>query len=118
MGFLHEHKLSHENDFHALLKGGRTFTSNPLRFLYTIEKVETKSFQVAISVPKKKFHHAVDRNLMKRRIREGIRHVYNNLEFENSAIRILIVYNDSSIFPQSKIESIIEYGFKKILDNA
>ncbi|MCQ2959836.1 MAG: ribonuclease P protein component [Bacteroidales bacterium] len=118
MGFLHEHKLALENDFQALLKGGKTYTSFPLRFLYTIEKTEKKSFQLAVSVPKKRFHHAVDRNLMKRRIRESVRHIYNKTEMPDISLKLLIVYCNNTFYSQQKLEEIIEIGINNILDYA
>ena len=77
VGFLHEHKLSHEQEFNAVLKGGTAITSYPLRFLYIAEQAESANFQVAISVPKKHFHNAVDRNLLNRRIRESFDSDFN-----------------------------------------
>lgn len=118
MGFLHEHKISRENDFHALLQGGKTVTSYPLRFLYSLEHSEQTSFQVAISVPKKRFHHAVDRNLLKRRIREGIRHSYNKIDTQGFSTKILIVYCDNNIQNQQSLEHIISKTFQKIFYNA
>ncbi len=118
MGFLHEHKLSLENDFQAVLKGGKTCTSYPLRFLYVLEKSEIASFQVAISVPKKKFHHAVDRNLVKRRIREGIRHIYPCVDFKGLSLKLLVVYCDEDFRTQQNLEQIIEQNLRKILKDA
>lgn len=118
MGFLHEHKISHENDFHALMQGGKSFMSYPLRFLYVVEKAEQTSVKVAISVPKKRFHHAVDRNLLKRRIREGFRHVYNQIDLGTFSYKILIVYCENSISNQSSLEQNIATGFQKITQYA
>ena len=118
MGFLHEHKISRKNDFDALLQGGKTTVCFPLKFIYTIKNDTTPSFQVAVSVAKKRFHNAVDRNLLKRRIREGVRHIYPQKDFSSFAIQILIVYCDKSIAPQNLIEKQIDAGFQKILSNA
>ncbi len=118
VGFLHEHKLSHEQEFNAVLKGGTAITSYPLRFLYIAEQAESANFQVAISVPKKHFHNAVDRNLLKRRIREGVRHSFHRNDFENLSIQILIVYCSKSKTEQAVLEQKIESCFQKILEHA
>ena len=118
VGFLHEHKISRKNDFDALLQGGKTTVCFPLKFIYTIKNDATPSFQVAVSVAKKRFHNAVDRNLLKRRIREGVRHIYPQKDFSSFATQILIVYCDKSIAPQNLIEKQIDAGFQKILSNA
>ena len=120
MGFLHEHKLSCEKDFHALLQRGKTVNGFPLRFLYSVSKTSgTPSFQVAISVPKKRFHHAVDRNLAKRRIRESVHHCYTNKkDFNSYSVKILIVYCDNTILSQKALEDRVTMGFQKILEHA
>lgn len=55
----------------------------PLRAVYLLKPVvetvpsvahPSPSVQLLISVPKKKFHHAVDRNRVKRQLREAYRH--------------------------------------------
>ncbi len=86
----------------------------PLKFLCVVTKAETASFQVAISVPKKRFHNAVDRNLLKRRIREGVRHIYPQKDFNSLAIKTLIVYCDNSIASQQTLEGCIADGFRKL----
>jgi len=120
VGFLHEHKLSCEKDFHTLLQRGKVVTGFPLRFLYSVSKTSgTPSFQVAISVPKKRFHHAVDRNLAKRRIRESVRHcISNKKDFNSYSVKILIVYCDNTILPQKALEERVLMGFQKILEYA
>lgn len=46
----------------------------PLRVVFMkVEKNEKAPVSVLISVPKKRFHHAVDRNRMKRLVRESYR---------------------------------------------
>ena len=118
VGFLHEHKLSHEQEFNAVLKGGTSITSYPLRFLYIAEQSDSANFQVAISVPKKRFHNAVDRNLLKRRIREGVRHSFQRNKFEHLSVQILIVYCSNSKTEQSVLEQKIDSCFQKIVEHA
>ena len=62
----------------ALFDSGRSrsVSAFPLRAVYrTTERREGSApVQVLISVPKKRFRHAVDRNRVKRQIREAYRH--------------------------------------------
>ena len=54
----------------------KALSAYPLRMVYLLREgvtVETP-VQVLISVPKKRFRHAVDRNRVKRQIREAYRH--------------------------------------------
>lgn len=54
--------------------GNSSMAVFPLRVVYMkVEKNEKTPVSVLISVPKKRFHHAVDRNRMKRLVRESYR---------------------------------------------
>lgn len=56
--------------------GNKSFPSFPLRVVYmTLDTEETiADASILISVPKKRFKHAVKRNLVKRQVREAYRH--------------------------------------------
>ena len=56
--------------------GNKSFPSFPLRVVYmTLDTEETTAdASILISVPKKRFKHAVRRNLVKRQVREAYRH--------------------------------------------
>ena len=56
--------------------GSTSTTAYPLRAVYRmVERSQTNvPVQVLISVPKKRFKHAVDRNRVKRQVREAYRH--------------------------------------------
>ncbi len=52
----------------------RTATAYPLRAVFlSVEEEQQKGVSILISVPKKRFHDAVDRNRVKRQIREAYR---------------------------------------------
>ncbi|MDE6648837.1 MAG: ribonuclease P protein component [Muribaculaceae bacterium] len=107
-------KLRHRTLVQELFKKGKSVYSGPLRVTFRVlsnEELE-KSFRVCIpdkmgpvqfmiTVPKKKRRHAVDRVLMRRRIREAFRHQWKSLRLtvqEDPAIRTLslaIVYMDT-----------------------
>ena len=56
---------------------GQAFTAFPLRAVY-INKARAEAgapaVQILVSVPKRRFKHAVDRNRVKRQVREAYRH--------------------------------------------
>lgn len=58
-----------------LFSGGRTITLPPLRIIYRVLPADPtlSPLRVLISVPKRYFKKAVDRNLIRRRIREAWR---------------------------------------------
>ena len=61
-----------------LFAGGssRSVAAFPLRAVYKLRECNDhdEPLQMLISVPKKHFHHAVDRNRVKRQVREAWRH--------------------------------------------
>ena len=56
-------------------QSNKSMVAYPLRVVYRqLERTEGASpVQVLVSVPKKRFHHAVDRNRVKRQVREAYR---------------------------------------------
>lgn len=67
-------KICNQNQIDALFKDGKTLKSGLFRLLFVETEATAKStVQVLIAVPKKNLRHAVDRNRMKRLIREAYR---------------------------------------------
>jgi ribonuclease P protein component len=72
--FYKEERLCSKKSLDLLFKNGSSFLLYPFRltFLFTEEPHQYPA-QVVINVAKKRFKHAVDRNLIKRRTREAYR---------------------------------------------
>lgn len=69
-------KLKKRKDIETLFKEGKTFGAYPLRVYYRVEVPEGNGgieLQAGVSVSKKYFKRAVDRNRIKRLLREGYR---------------------------------------------
>jgi len=86
----------------ALSKNGKSIhvQSFRLSFLLTPLPVNVPA-QVAFSVPKRNFRHAVDRNLIKRRMREAYRKnksvIYPLISTKEKQFALLLVYTGSEI---------------------
>ncbi|MGJ8743446.1 ribonuclease P protein component [Polaribacter sp.] len=80
-----EERLKSKKLIEKLYKEGKTVKTFPLRMIY-LQTKHTSNFpaQVGVSVPKRNFKSAVDRNRIKRLMRESYRLqkeiVYNNLD--------------------------------------
>jgi ribonuclease P protein component len=72
--FSKEERLCSRKYLDLLFKNGSSFLLYPLRVSYLfVDEVAAFPVQVVINVPKRRYKHAVDRNLLKRRIREAYR---------------------------------------------
>jgi ribonuclease P protein component len=76
--------------------------------------------QILISVPKHSFHKAVDRNLLKRRIREGYRKnkeaLIKALQEGNRNVLICFTYTAKTILPYSTIQDKIIILIKRLME--
>lgn len=72
--FTKEERLSSKKLIEELFERGSSFSLHPFRVLYLANpEPAAATHQVLISVPRKNFKKAVQRNLIKRRIRETYR---------------------------------------------
>ncbi|MFD2286822.1 ribonuclease P protein component [Pedobacter petrophilus] len=72
--FRKEERLCSRKHLDLLFKNGSSFLLYPFRISYLfIDESASVPAQVVINVPKKRYKRAVDRNLLKRRIREAYR---------------------------------------------
>lgn len=72
--FRKEERLCSRKHLDLLFKNGSSFLLYPFRISYLfVDQPADVQAQVVINVPKKRYKRAVDRNLLKRRIREAYR---------------------------------------------
>lgn len=81
----------------------------PLRAVYlqTARQAGCAPIQILISVPKKRFKHAVDRNRVKRQVREAYRHHKQILEgavAEDGQLLIAFIWLSDRHCPSSEVE--------------
>ena len=102
-GFPKAEKLTGKKKIEELFKDGSSFFLHP--FILKYNAVAEGPHRILISVPKKKHKRAVDRNLIKRRIREAYR-LNKALIYQEPTqfFHVGIIYQDENILSYSEIE--------------
>lgn len=112
-------RLTSTKAISRLYEKGKRKSLKPLRYVvYDKESwQETNRVKVLVSVPKRIFKHAVDRNKLKRRIREAYRLRYSRLEKialdRNMCMSIGIMYS----WDKEQDFKTIDYAMEKIISN-
>lgn len=87
---------------------GKGVTAYPLRAVYTVATDDTAPTRFLISIPKKRHRHAVDRVLLRRRVREAYRlnrHLINQALTEARLhVNVVFIYLSDKILPYTAIE--------------
>ena len=65
--------LHKRDDISSLMKDGKSFAKHPVRVVYSMVDSENPEVLVFFSAPKRNFKRAVDRNRVKRLLREAYR---------------------------------------------
>ena len=95
---LKEH-LKSKRVIEKLYAEGASVTSYPLRAVFLEQEEQEPTAAILISVAKRRFRHAVDRNLVKRRIREAYRtskHPFvEALQAKGKKMAVAILYIDT-----------------------
>lgn len=92
-------RLRSKKEIGQLFELGRSSSRKPLR----VVSVQSENNAILVSVPKRLFKRAVDRNLLKRRIREAYR--LNRQLLGEHKFRIAILYTSGTIHSYATIEA-------------
>ena len=90
---------------------GRSMTAFPLRVVFMKRTIVDDQPRAAmlVSVPKRYFKHAVDRNRVKRQVREAFRRnksiITQNLTDDHEAVAMDFVWLTNEKFPSSEVEN-------------
>lgn len=128
-----EEKLRHKSLIDSLFRDGKSFYEFPLRMTWSLMTPEelASSFrgdvpmrigkvQMLITVPKKKRRHAVDRVLMRRRIREAYRLCRKELLQDilssprTGSLNMAFIYIHNENLPYATIERKMKSLLKKV----
>ncbi|MBQ3781710.1 MAG: ribonuclease P protein component [Bacteroidaceae bacterium] len=101
--------------------GNASIAAFPLRAIYRLSlREETDAVPVAVlmSVPKKRLHHAVDRNRMKRQMREAYRHnkqsLWERLEAKGKRMEIAFICIADEPCESSRVTSSMQKILRRI----
>ena len=91
-------RICKENDIEALFSKGMGFSAYPFRVVFLFRQDDSRpvTCRVLVSVSKKRFHHAVKRNRVKRLMRESWRRnkapLYEVCKKYNISVDVALVY--------------------------
>jgi ribonuclease P protein component len=116
-------KLKSRKQMQFLFSKGTAITMHPIRLLYTIEKAEAGIFpngllQAGVGAPSRQFRKAVQRNKVKRLLREGYRlekpNFTNSISLTNTRLNLFFLYLDAHVQTQQQIQTTINLILQKL----
>ena len=111
-------RLKSRKAIDELFEKGKSFNSQPFRVLFNTQQKPGLRFGVGVSV--RYFKKAVDRNLVKRRVREAYRQqnleLKKYLEAEKKGMDIFFTYTAREIFPFTEISSSMQKILEKLIE--
>ena len=117
-----EERLKSNLSIQELLKHGKAVSRFPLKIYwdFTPDPHQKYPVRAAISVPKRKFRRAVDRNLMKRRLREVYRlnktMLYETLDQRQQKIQLIILLLSDEFIPFDQLEKGMREIFRQLVN--
>lgn len=116
-----EERLRSKIAFEYIFEHGSRFSAGVLRFFYASDlppHISKVPLAVAVTAPKRNFKKAVDRNLLKRRMREAFRlnkHILlPELKRKDKNLVVLIKYNIRTVEDYHSIEKSMIKGLRRL----
>lgn len=116
--FRKHERLTSLKTIEKLFTEGNVFVLHPYRVFWLKNEDQDSILKIAISVPKKRFKRAVDRNLLKRRTREAYRtqklDLTEALQLNEIKLSVFFVYINDTIVEFPIIEKQMLQILKKL----
>lgn len=119
--FSKDEKLKSKKAIELLFKTGKSINAHPIKAIYLPKtENETTKLNVGVSVPKRNIKLAVNRNLLKRRMREAYR--LNNKALKlmcdnTNGYNIMFIYHSSQILTYQEIEVKIKVILNRLTES-
>lgn len=110
-------KLKSRKQTQHLFSTGQAINVFPIRLIYTIEPIATalemgsasSLLQAGVGAPSRTFRKAVQRNRVKRLLREAYRlekpNFINQAALDNKRVNLFFLYNDANVLTQVEIQA-------------
>lgn len=99
-------------------EGNRQISVFPVRLVWLLAD-DINGIQVLISAPKRNFHHSVDRNRIKRQIREFYRTSSTPLKeavaLKGQGMALAFLFNDTRLWDSSKLSERLQSAIGKLI---
>ena len=118
-------KLKSRKQMQFLFSNGKAITMHPIRLIYNIENAESGIFptgllQAGVGAPSRHFRKAVQRNRVKRLLREGYRlekpDFMSAISLTNTRLNLFFLYVDVNVQSQQKIQTTMKLLLQKLAD--
>ena len=119
--FTRAERLKSRKVIEQLFKQGQSFAQYPLRLVWTVMEERQSDFpaQFALTVPKKKFKKAVQRNRIRRLMREAYRlnksSLYNALQEAEKQVALLVIYTGQETMTFAEIEAAMQQMLRRFV---
>ena len=111
MRFFHRknNRLCAEKEIGFLFTGGTVNFIHPVKAIFVINRSTEPNYKLMVSVSKRNFKNASDRNLLKRRLKEAFRkntsELSKTLQARGAAVNIAFIYVAKTIVTYKEIET-------------
>ena len=118
-------KLKSRKQTQFLFSNGKAITMHPIRLIYNIENAESGIFptgllQAGVGTPSRHFRKAVQRNRVKRLLREGYRlekpDFMSAISLTNTRLNLFFLYVDVNVQSQQQIQTTMKLLLQKLAD--
>ena len=117
--FTKAERLCSKVEIDKLVETGKSFNSGFFKIIWKETTEGTAPAQIVISVPKRLFKKAVDRNRLKRLTREAYRKNKNILytDLKNKKILLMFIYKVKTIVEYKELEEKIIVALQRLSEN-